>query len=60
MNSLGLAAKEGVAAVGKVKSLESENKKLMDENKLLTENYNSERVCIQFETFYTLLNRKCQ
>lgn len=44
MNSLGLAAKEGVTALGKVKTLEAENKKLMDENKVLTENYNSERV----------------
>ena len=45
MNSLGLAAKEGVTALGKVKTLEAENKKFLDENKVLTENYNSERVC---------------
>ncbi|GFN80567.1 kinesin-like protein [Plakobranchus ocellatus] len=44
MSALGLAAKEGVTALGKVKSLESENKKLVDENKVLSENYNSERV----------------
>ncbi|KAK3759215.1 hypothetical protein RRG08_054936 [Elysia crispata] len=44
MNSLGLAAKEGVTALGKVKTLEAENKKLLDENKVLTENYNNERV----------------
>ncbi|RUS80622.1 hypothetical protein EGW08_011632 [Elysia chlorotica] len=44
MNSLGLAAKEGVTALGKVKTLEAENKKLLDETKVLTENYNSERV----------------
>nr|KAG5697355.1 hypothetical protein BaRGS_004081 [Batillaria attramentaria] len=41
---LGVAAKEGVEAAGKVKALEAENKKLLEENKLLTENYNSERV----------------
>lgn len=41
---LGAAAKEGVEAAGKVKALETENKKLLEENKLLTENYNSERV----------------
>lgn len=42
--ALGVAAKEGVEAAGKVKSLEKENKSLADENKVLTENYNSERV----------------
>ncbi|XP_005111503.1 myosin-2 heavy chain [Aplysia californica] len=42
--ALGIAAKEGVQAAGKVKALESENKKLLDENKTLTENFNSERV----------------
>ncbi|XP_076443264.1 uncharacterized protein LOC143281879 [Babylonia areolata] len=42
--TLGVAAKEGVAAAGKVKGLEVENKKLAEENKVLTENFNSERV----------------
>ena len=42
--ALGVAAKQGVEAAGKVKGLETENKKLLDENKVLTENYNTERV----------------
>ncbi|KAL8610796.1 hypothetical protein ACOMHN_016779 [Nucella lapillus] len=42
--TLGVAAKEGVAAASKVKHLETENKKLTEENKVLTENFNSERV----------------
>lgn len=44
--ALGVAAKQGVEAAGKVKGLETENKKLVDENKVLTENYNSERVSV--------------
>lgn len=43
---LGVAAKEGVEAAGKVKALEAENKKLIEENKVLTENFNSERVSV--------------
>ena len=33
-------------AAGKVKALEAENKKLIEENKVLTENFNSERVSV--------------
>ncbi|XP_033749240.1 myosin-9-like [Pecten maximus] len=44
LDTLGMAAKEGVEAATKVKNLEKENKKLGEENKTLTENYNSERV----------------
>ncbi|XP_069137700.1 uncharacterized protein [Argopecten irradians] len=44
LDALGMAAKEGVEAATKVKNLEKENKKLGEENKTLTENYNSERV----------------
>ena len=42
--ALGAAAKQGVEAATKVKTLETDNKKLTDENKVLTENYNTERV----------------
>lgn len=44
LSALGIAAKQGVEAAMKVKGLETENKKLLEENKVLTENYNSERV----------------
>ena len=43
---LGVAAKEGVEAAGKVKGLEVENKRLTEENKVLTESFNSERVSV--------------
>ena len=33
-------------AASKVKALEQENKKLLEENKVLTENFNSERVSV--------------
>ena len=42
--ALGVAAKEGVEAVEKVKNLEKEVKSLTKENKQLAENFNSERV----------------
>lgn len=42
--ALGVAAKEGVEAASKVKNLEKETKVLNEENKVLTENYNTERV----------------
>ena len=51
---LGVAAKEGVEAAGKVKALEAENKKLIEENKVLTENFNSERVSAVSYTHLTL------
>lgn len=44
LTTLGAAAKEGIEAATKVKTLESENKNLVSENKVLTENFNSERV----------------
>ncbi|OWF39036.1 myosin-1B-like [Mizuhopecten yessoensis] len=44
LDTLGMAAKEGVEAATKVKALEKDNRKLGEENKTLTENYNSERV----------------
>ncbi|XP_050403052.1 myosin-2 heavy chain [Patella vulgata] len=44
LDALGIAAKEGVEAAVKVKSLEADNKHLISENKLLTENFNTERV----------------
>ncbi|XP_041373330.1 COP1-interactive protein 1-like [Gigantopelta aegis] len=44
LSALGVAAKEGVEAASKVKYLEKEVKKLTEENKVLVENFNSERV----------------
>lgn len=41
-----MAAKQGMEAATKVKTLETDNKKLTEENKVLTENYNSERVSV--------------
>ncbi|XP_028399082.1 kinectin-like [Dendronephthya gigantea] len=41
---LGVAAKEGLEAQEKVQGLTTEVKKLQEENKTLTENYNSERI----------------
>ncbi|PVD19886.1 hypothetical protein C0Q70_20379 [Pomacea canaliculata] len=41
---LGVAAKEGAEAASRVKFLEAEVKQLIEENRVLTENYNSERV----------------
>lgn len=46
MSALGVAAKQGMEAATKVKTLETDNKKLTEENKVLTENYNSERVSV--------------
>ncbi|XP_067665807.1 uncharacterized protein [Haliotis asinina] len=42
--ALGIAAKEGVEAATKVKDMEKDFKRLTEENKTLTENFNSERV----------------
>ncbi|XP_071110400.1 uncharacterized protein [Haliotis cracherodii] len=42
--ALGIAAKEGVEAATKVKDMERDFKRLAEENKTLTENFNSERV----------------
>ncbi len=42
--SLGVAAKEGIEAANKVKSLEAEVKTLTGENKTLSENFQTERV----------------
>lgn len=44
LKTLSLAAKEGVEAATKVKALETENKKLGEENVVLTKNFESERV----------------
>ena len=44
MKTIGLAAKEGIEAAAKVKELQTDNKKLNDENSILTKNYESERV----------------
>lgn len=44
LNALGETAKIGLEAAARVKVLESEAKRMMEENKVLTENYNSERV----------------
>ena len=52
--ALGVAAKQGVEAATKVKTLETDNKKLTDENKVLTENFNSERVGLNQENCSTL------
>lgn len=46
LSALGVAAKQGMEAATKVKTLETDNKKLTEENKVLTENYNSERVSV--------------
>ena len=45
LKTLGVAAKEGIEAATKVKALETENKKLGEENVTLTKNFESERVC---------------
>ncbi|XP_060607664.1 nuclear anchorage protein 1-like [Ruditapes philippinarum] len=44
MKTISVAAKEGIEAAGKVKELETENKKLGEENIVLTKNFESERV----------------
>ena len=44
LKTLSIAAKDGVEAVAKVKSLEAENKKLGEETVILTKNFESERV----------------
>ncbi|XP_064618815.1 myosin-9-like isoform X3 [Lineus longissimus] len=44
MSTLGVAAKEGLDAVNRVKELELEAKKLREEVKVLGDNFNSERV----------------
>lgn len=44
LEGLGVAAAEGIEAAAKVKELEAEVKRLTEENKVLNENYNSERV----------------
>ncbi|KAL3866569.1 hypothetical protein ACJMK2_043857, partial [Sinanodonta woodiana] len=44
LKEISIAAKEGVEAALKVKSLETDNKKLVEENKTLTKNFESERV----------------
>lgn len=44
MSTLGVAAKEGLDAVNRVKELEAEAKKLREEVKVLGDNFNSERV----------------
>ena len=44
LKTLSLAAKEGVEAAGKVKELEKDNKRLTEENVVLTKNFESERV----------------
>ncbi|KAK3604681.1 hypothetical protein CHS0354_009292 [Potamilus streckersoni] len=44
LREISIAAKEGVEAAMKVKSLETDNKKLVEENKTLTKNFESERV----------------
>ena len=47
LKTLSLAAKDGVKAAGKVKELEKDNKKLTEENLVLTKNFESERVSKQ-------------
>ncbi|XP_052794090.1 early endosome antigen 1-like isoform X2 [Mya arenaria] len=44
LKTIGMAAKEGIEAAAKVKDLQHENKKLGDENVVLTKNFESERV----------------
>lgn len=44
MAKLGVAAKQGADAMAKVEELEVNCKKLTEENKVLSENYNSERI----------------
>jgi ABC-type phosphate transport system auxiliary subunit len=44
LSTLGVAAKEGLDAVNRVKELEGETKKLREEVKVLGDNFNSERV----------------
>ena len=46
LKALTIAAKDGVEAAAKVKTLEAENKKMTDENAVLTKNFESERVRI--------------
>ena len=44
LKALSIAAKDGVEAAAKVKTLEKENKKMAEENVVLTKNFESERV----------------
>lgn len=44
MKTISMAAKEGIEAAAKVKELEADNKKLSEENVVLTKNFESERV----------------
>ncbi|XP_053405776.1 uncharacterized protein LOC123566477 isoform X3 [Mercenaria mercenaria] len=44
MKTISMAAKEGIEAASKVKELEADNKKLGEENIVLTKNFESERV----------------
>jgi hypothetical protein len=52
MKTISVAAKEGIEAAGKVKELETENKKLGEENIVLTKNFESERVSVYFDFHY--------
>lgn len=44
MKTISMAAKQGIEAATKVKELETDNKKLSEENVVLTKNFESERV----------------
>lgn len=44
MKTISMAAKQGIEAAAKVKELETDNKKLSEENVVLTKNFESERV----------------
>ena len=46
LKNLGSSAKEAEAATAKVKELQAEVKRLTEENKTLSDNFNSERVSI--------------
>lgn len=48
LSALGVSAQQGMEAAAKVKTLETEVKRLTEENKMLTENFNSERVQTSF------------
>ena len=58
MKTISMAAKEGIEAAGKVKELETDNKKLGEENIVLTKNFESERVSVYFMLACVIL-RSC-
>ena len=52
-----MAAKEGLENAKKVKTLEAENKKMNAENKVLTDNFNAERVSTKQSMWLTFVKK---